>query len=761
MKTSIKRVIWIISLPVVAVILTGIYLFYKSESNNKKIDFPENASIETISAIPVDAVSVSLFKDHDLFRRAFINKSYFLSRISDNKSPFSEFIRTVVESSDSVRSPLVGSITLSLHYASKNDLSFLFVSKIEGADYEDIAAKIKRGERRERQFAGTKIFNYGDLSFAIKNNLLIASSSAILLESSLRHIAKGSSIKDNQEFSDILQKTQLGDNVTFFNHSQSGKLFSGIVGSKYLGHSDLFLKFSSWSVLKGDFSQNSFVFEGDFANYKGVANYSTVYNNLKPSELKIWDIIPFDTYFMLSVSTENFDLLFKKQKDYLELNKKLNLSEFEEGIAWVQSMKIREMALVYVPFAGKYEWVTILRKSEERGLFDHIKEFLGIGVEDEGVVKPFENRQKLSTVLGKAFSFNDEESVCKVGNYYYIGSKDILKYLIQKSARKFSLHDFISKTKASTMIGETGSVLTVILNASHQNDTLVNLFKANILPYVKAGLKEPNIELASFQILPTEEKIGSRTVLFLDKMEKIPEPDREGDAVPGWQLDTIVKIPTGPFELINEKTGEKEYLEQSKNMKLRLLDNEKKGVWTVPFYTPIRGYVAQIDYFRNNSRQMLFASGNELYLLERSGRFSSGFPKRVDSLILIGPKVFELGGASDYVIMLLHNDNTIRVYDRDCRPLRDFAPITTEETIKGFPEMLKLGNNIYWQLRTMRRVYFYNNKGELINTNNKKREIKPDSKIGKVSDKELSVTLTNGKEYVLNLENGEFKKKKK
>ena len=141
--------------------------------------------------------------------------------------------------------------------------------------------------------------------------------------------------------------------------------------------------------------------------------------------------------------------------------------------------------------------------------------------------------------------------------------------------------------------------------------------------------------------------------------------------MPGWQLDTIVKIPTGPFELINEKTGEKEYLEQSKNMKLRLLDNEKKGVWTVPFYTPIRGYVAQIDYFRNNSRQMLFASGNELYLLERSGRFSSGFPKRVDSLILIGPKVFELGGASDYVIMLLHNDNTIRVYDRDCRPYED------------------------------------------------------------------------------------------
>jgi len=110
-------------------------------------------------------------------------------------------------------------------------------------------------------------------------------------------------------------------------------------------------------------------------------------------------------------------------------------------------MKIREMALVYVPFAGKYEWVTILRKSEERGLFDHIKEFLGIGVEDEGVVKPFENRQKLSTVLGKAFSFNDEESVCKVGNYYYIGSKDILKYLIQKSARKFSLHDLSLKQK--------------------------------------------------------------------------------------------------------------------------------------------------------------------------------------------------------------------------------------------------------------------------------------------------------------------------
>jgi hypothetical protein len=288
------------------------------------------------------------------------------------------------------------------------------------------------------------------------------------------------------------------------------------------------------------------------------------------------------------------------------------------------------------------------------------------------------------------------------------------------------------------------------------------IFKTPIDKMVSKKLSEKNFEAIAVQIYPEDSKVKLNLLLYAEKMKKLPVSKRVGESKPaGWELDTIVQIPTGPFEVKNYITSEVEYLEQLPNYKLRLLDKDKKGIWAVPFSTPLRGCVAQVDYFRNNKLQMLFASGNELYLLDRLGRFVGTFPKKVDSLILMGPKVYDVKGDKNFAIMLLHIDNTLRLYTRDCKTYPAWNNITASETIKTFPELLKVGRNRYWVLRTQLQTIIYTINGNPVSKFSKRDLLAPETIIKIRSDQEVEVVTKEGKTIILNLENGQIKRLRK
>ena len=203
-----------------------------------------------------------------------------------------------------------------------------------------------------------------------------------------------------------------------------------------------------------------------------------------------------------------------------------------------------------------------------------------------------------------------------------------------------------------------------------------------------------------------------------------------------------------------------EYLIQFPNFKLQLADKDKKGIWTVPFSTPLRGYVEQVDMFGNGKLQMLFASGNQLFLLDRLGRFVNPYPKKVNELILLGPKVYKTGDNGEFAIMLLHTDNTLRLYDRECRPFEAWSDITTKETIKGFPELLKVGKNRYWILKSVLKTRIYTINGIEVTRELKRFELLPNTPVKVVSDNEVIVKVTGNKNYRLNLEDRGYQKSK-
>ncbi len=751
-----KRYIFIV-LPIVILLLGGgTALFFLNRQKTNSGEEKRGVVLKNAIAVPVDAVAIFTFENNSVLDEAFIDSTSIFSHYLNHDN---ELLKLLVSLDKICKSePLLKELSssealFSVHYSAKNDLSLLYCLDLPGNNTDkEILVKALSSTLtgyKKRVFNSVDIYMSNEIQFAVYKNTLIASTSPIVLESSIRHLISKTSILDNHEFARVLKETISKDNLLFINHQNIGKIFSGSAEWKYWGYSDFLSKFSSWTTLSGTFSPVCHSYQGDFINLKGVGNYSEVFKNYTGGEMKSWKVVPYNTYILLALPLENFALFSDRYREYKELYKKPNSARTEENESWFTSLEPKEIATALLPFEGTQQWVTLIKS----GLKER---------EKEGIVDIFRYKGAMTDLFGKVFSNTDEVAFCRRGEWVIIGGNKIIKEFAAGTFSNFTMEQYFSQTDLYSKISKENSLLSLIVNVSVQPDSIAALFKKPVREPVRKQLNSKNFEAIVYQLDQTETGIGMNLLFYAEQMKQLPEPQRKKeDKTPGWQLDTIIQIDKGPFKLINFNNGETEYLEQLPNFNLRLIDKNKKGIWTVPFQTPIRGFVMQVDYLRNKKLQMLFASGNELYLLDRRGGFVGTYPKKVDSLIMLGPKTYDIKGDGDFAIMLLHTDNTLRLYDRECKHYPAWNDISREETIKEFPELIKVGRNKYWVLRTQLETIIYTINGNPVTKFSGKNSLMPGTEIKITSQSEVMVTTKEEKNVILNLENGKVKRLKK
>ena len=131
---------------------------------------------------------------------------------------------------------------------------------------------------------------------------------------------------------------------------------------------------------------------------------------------------------------------------------------------------------------------------------------------------------------------------------------------------------------------------------------------------------------------------------------------------PAFERDTTVVVPKGPFEVRNSGTGKMNSFYQNSHLSLCLRE-DGKDLWGIPFKEPLCGTAYNVDYYANGKLQIIFGAGSRIYLIDRLGRYVTGFPVDLKKEILLGPDVYDFNGAKRYNIMVLHKDNTIEMYN--------------------------------------------------------------------------------------------------
>lgn len=722
-----------------------------------KVDDKDMLTERAFSAIPSDASSLFYFSSIESLNRGISYNSPLFGTLFFGEGPLKMFAQQLYSLSgeESLVDFRKLESVISSHYSAKNKISSLLSIDLNSTNIAFIVNQLSLNSNK-RDYNGITIYKWRDVEFSVYKDFLLASTSAIILESSLRHLQSGVSVLENDGFKEILSKAYSSDLIVFINHSQVGKLFSGFSHKKYLKYSDFTSQFSTWSVFHFSNTINKIEAEGDFLNKKGWGNFSSLFDGINGGANKNASVVPFNTFALLSISVKDIPSYTLSFSRYKEFHKKGNRDAEAEALKWFSALNAQEVSCAIIPYGGTLEAVTIIRIKLKNNLFKKIF----VKEKSSSLPQNFIQKGYMGHLFGEFFRQTSEEKVVSKNEWIFIGPEKIMEEFAKDSYASFSMEDFLSQTKARNLLDNKNTLLSVIMNGTAHPDSLMGFLRQEIKDEFKSVISDNNLIVTAFQLQMLDNgTIGSRFFAYADSLTKLPEPSAVNiDKTAGWESDTIVKIPTGPFQLTNFNTGDKEYLEQLPNFWLRLSDKNMKGLWSIPFSSLLSGNVEQIDYNRNGKLQMLFASEEKIYLLDRTGRFVYPFPKSVNSPILLGPKTYDINSDGDYVIMLLHADNTLRLYDRVALPYAVWNDINVEETIKNFPELINIGANKYWVLRTEIRTMIYTINGNPVTQFNDKNRLKPDTPVMPSGDSYVKVRTVQERELLLNLETGKIRR---
>ena len=176
------------------------------------------------------------------------------------------------------------------------------------------------------------------------------------------------------------------------------------------------------------------------------------------------------------------------------------------------------------------------------------------------------------------------------------------------------------------------------------------------------------------------------------------------------------------------------------------LREDGKDLWGIPFKESLCGTAYNVDYYANGKLQIIFGAGSRIYLIDRLGRYVSGFPVDLKKEILLGPDVYDFNGTKRYNIMVLHKDNTIEMYNLKGEKPASWKGIKGKETIKSLPERITVGGNSFWVVRTSLRTEifpFYG--GDALTKFEGDQMIRPDSEIKVVDGTTVEAVCYDGK----------------
>jgi len=698
---------------------------------------PSDAAMLFCSASLKDAVSVLTDSTHavgSLFR-------------GTGNSRFPEFLARLKETA--LRNvPAI----VSVHYSGEMVPLLLFTASDAPADTSAVARAVKAAaDSCGLSSAILDGSTYAPVSSRLhKKTLMLVSPSEALLTSSRSHLQGGMSVLDKEGFPGAAAAMQ-GKDALFFNHDYAGKFFQKYMGRGYAGVADFFSHLTRWTALAiSGISAKALELSGTVSHSASPAVFMDVFARTRGGDSKMADILPATTVFALSLPLQDVTAYRARYQEYIDATRHLDGYQRESAALgkavgmtpekWVGSLDIKEIVRAsYTGESGVYD-VLLIRP----GKVDPDVLLRGTGLTTlrgyKPAVLPYAYAGFAGLEFGGFFSLPEETVFTWVKDWMVIGTEKAVAPFALGTTHP--LRTFLSDASVAAHMPEKGQGVVLYFSLTENPPLLDRLFSPALsreLRHTAAGI--------SFE--PVFVGVHGKAV---DVTSCRVTATRSLDPVV-IERDTVVVVPKGPFKVTNSGTGKVNLLSQSANGALSLREEGGKGIWSVPFSSPLCGAVATIDYYGNGKLQFLFASKDKLYLLDRLGRFVSPFPVSLGKEVLLGPAAYDFTGAHGYTAVVLHTDNTVGMYDLHGRIPDFWEGISLKETIKCLPELLEVRGKKYWVVRTSIQTLIYPfGGGEPLTRAEGDKMIRPDSPVQAGENGAVTVTCLDGKQRKIKLQ---------
>ncbi len=724
----------IICLAVLAVMILGVgiavavlYSGTDGGKTRKGSVVPDEERYLLLPAVPADAV--------------------FVACLSNTEGSLSAFLQDVPETSSAM--------TVSLHYNGSLQALYVFDTGKASQEPSEYAASLIDFANAEGMYA-----EYVDCSEVTdgsrdisRRSVVLLSDSETLIKSSLRHLGKSISVMDATGFAEA-SSAVFGKDVMFFSDSHAKMLMSGMFSRQYAAFHPFVSSMARW--LAADISKIDG--SGTYLTVRPVfghdpSEYMTVLSKSEPGTSKVSQILPSYTISALSLPMKNAEAYMTAYQGYMD--SKQSLQSFRKrqrdletriGVSpvdFVSKLDVKEVAKASFVLGGKVEEVNLIRIGREDDLVFMAAE--GKSFKDYSpATHSWPYGSFIASVFGKYFELEKEECFTYMNGWIISGSLKAVEEYTSGRALSYTLVEYMADAGQKDMLASADTPMTAYYSLTEYPAGHSGLFSRSFVDFLKPMYD--SCDYCPVLMTMTGEKDG------LEADVRIPRLTMMRTKAPEFVRDTTVIVPEGPFKVKNSGTGKMNVFYQNAHGSLCLQEEGGKGLWGVPFQGKLCGTAYNVDYYANGKLQIIFGSGSRIYIIDRLGRFVSGFPVDLGKEILLGPDIYDFNGTKAYNIMVLHKDNTIEMYNLKGRKPASWKSITAPETIKSLPERLVVGGNTFWVVRTAIQTLIYPfGGGAALTVFKGDQMIRPDSKINIVDGTSVSVDCYDGKARTVKL----------
>ncbi len=212
------------------------------------------------------------------------------------------------------------------------------------------------------------------------------------------------------------------------------------------------------------------------------------------------------------------------------------------------------------------------------------------------------------------------------------------------------------------------------------------------------------VQAVGLQLSPSNDMIYTTLSLLI-------EPEIKEEASAQWEslLDTVLY--SKPLFFTNHYTGRNEIFVQDLNNNAYLINSAGRVLWKLRLNEKMVGDAVMIDYYRNSKYQILFATENNLHILDRNGNYVERYPVKLRAPATNGLAVFDYENNKDYRLFICGNDRLVYLYDKSGNTVKGWDQFKTNGEVKSEIEFFRVSGKDYLVLNDSENMYILDRRG--------------------------------------------------
>jgi hypothetical protein len=449
-----------------------------------------------------------------------------------------------------------------------------------------------------------------------------------------------------------------------------------------------FSNFSNYTAVDLDISQDKILLNGITQAKDSLNSFINIFKKTIPQENLIQEITPLNSDGFLSFTFDNYHLF---QSNLNNFNKVDSLNIFSPLFD-----NIVEVGVIY----DSNHQAIVLNSLDENSTLDNLlNEDTSMETFRQVEIFNFSQPNLFKKLFSPLISFEKASKYCVLDNFFvFADNLEFLQSIITNYQNKTTLGKQSYFIDIKEELSDASSLL-LVLNPPLLNDVLNNNLNSVDIKTIE------NYKTTALQFVYDSNFAHVNGIVKKAKAKALKNTVTE-------ELNITLEneILNNPQFVVNHLNKQKEIVVQDIKNNLYLISNTGKILWKKQLNGPVLGLIEQIDIYKNGRLQLVFATPNRVYILDRNGRDVKPFPANFNDNITQPLSVFDYDKNKNYRLLVTQGKNLLML-DKNRKTVRGFNFKQANSEIISQPQHYRIGKKDYLVFKTQTQMYILDRTG--------------------------------------------------